>query len=133
MIPSKKILIVEDEPDVAMMLEISLSHMAGFRVLTVTDPLIAVDSAIEFAPDLILLDWMMPQKDGKSVLAELKNRSELTATPVIFLTASTNRTELEELARLSSGVVNKPFDLPSMIAELEVLLSLSEIVDQPTT
>jgi DNA-binding response OmpR family regulator len=128
-----KILVIEDEPDVAMMLETALSSMAGFRVLAVTDPLIAVDSALEFLPDLILLDWMMPQRDGKAVLAELENRNEFTNTPVIFLTASRNRAEQEELARLSSGVVNKPFDLPSMIAEIENLLSLGKTVDQPTT
>ena len=115
----EKILVVEDEPDLAMMLETGLTAIAGFVVKSETDPLSAVESALEFCPDLILLDWMMPLKNGKSVLIDLKGHHELARTPVIFITASMNRAELNELASISSGVIGKPFELPEVIAKIK--------------
>ena len=112
-----RILYVEDEPDIQAVAQIALESVGGFTVKTCSSGEEAVDNAVDFNPDLILLDVMMPGMDGPSTLAKLQNFPELENTPAVFMTAKVQPQEVEQL--LSCGaidVIAKPFD-PMTLAD----------------
>ncbi|MGE5309076.1 MAG: response regulator transcription factor [Deltaproteobacteria bacterium] len=82
----KKILLVDDEPDVLAILKKRL-EAEGYAVETAADGIEGLARAASFAPDAILLDVMMPNKDGFSMLSELQADEKLRMTPVIMVTA----------------------------------------------
>jgi CheY-like chemotaxis protein len=74
-------------------------------------------------PDAILLDVMMPGRDGPSTLAALQSDPSTAAIPVVFLTAKAMPTELERLRSLGAvGVLTKPFDPMTLAADLRAAL-----------
>ena len=84
---TKRILIIDDEPDFGMMIGLTLEQTGRYSTRQETDSLRAVTAAREFRPDLILLDVLMPGLDGGDVLAQLHADSALHNVPVFFLTA----------------------------------------------
>ena len=107
----RRILCVEDEPDIRMVLEVALGVVGGFdvRVLASGEEAIRVGPGLE--PDLILLDVMMPEMDGPTTLAAIRDVPELADVPVAFLTAKVQPQEIERFMRLGAiGVIHKPFD-----------------------
>ena len=118
-----RILIVEDEPGIAFTLESDL-QTEGYEVALVTDGAQAVHRARLEAFDLILLDVMLPNKDGFEICRELR-RGGLT-TPVIMLTAKTQ--ELEKVLGLDVGAddyVTKPFSPRELRARIRAILRRS--------
>ena len=106
-----KILYVEDEPDIQMIARVALENVGGFELLVCSSGVEAVEKAEAFAPDLFLLDVMMPGMDGPTTLAELRKISSLTKTPVMFMTAKVQPQEVEFLKSLNvADVIAKPFD-----------------------
>src|SRR4051812_27071747 len=92
-----KILIVDDEPDIVEFITYNLKGK-GYLTASANDGVEALRKAKEFRPDLILLDIMMPNKDGIQTLKELRQMHEFDDTAVIFLTAlSDERYEIEGL------------------------------------
>ena len=116
------ILVVDDDMDILELLKMSLES-DGFKVRTATDGYSGLQSARMNPPDLILLDVMMPQKDGFEVIQELKESEETQAIPVILLTA---RGQTEDKVRgLDTGAddyITKPFDLREVTARIETVL-----------
>jgi len=107
----QKILYVEDEPDIQMIARVALENVGGFELLVCSSGVEAVEKAEAFAPDLFLLDVMMPGMDGPTTLAELRKISSLTKTPVMFMTAKVQPQEVEFLKSLNvADVIAKPFD-----------------------
>ena len=97
-----KLLLAEDEPDVQLIARLSLKK-AGFTVVTVGNGLEVLERVAEERPDVILLDWMMPDMDGFETCRRLKADPATAAIPVIFLTA---RVQEAEVARaLALGAV----------------------------
>ena len=84
----KRILVVDDEPGITTLVKLNLEKTGRYEVETRNDPDAAVAAARDFKPDLILLDIVMPGKDGGELLAELQADDELKNTPVMFLTAT---------------------------------------------
>ena len=115
----KKILYVEDEPDIQAVARIALEAVGGFEVKICGSGKEAVESAAAFAPDLLLLDVMMPGMDGPTTLLELRKQPALAATPAMFMTA---KVQPQEVAHLKSlGVVDiiaKPFDPMGLSAQI---------------
>ena len=112
-----RILYVEDEPDIQAVAQIALESVGGFTLKTCSSGEEALDNAVDFNPDLILLDVMMPGMDGPSTLEALRKLPELANTPAVFMTAKVQPQEVEQL--LSSGAVDviaKPFD-PMTLAD----------------
>lgn len=106
-----KILYVEDEPDIQMIARVALENVGGFELLVCSSGVEAVEKAEAFAPDLFLLDVMMPGMDGPTTLAELRKISSLSKTPVMFMTAKVQPQEVEFLKSLHvADVIAKPFD-----------------------
>lgn len=118
----KKILYVEDEPDIQMVARVALENVGGFELLVCSSGAEAIEKAAEFEPELFLLDVMMPEMDGPATLAELRKIPALAKTPVVFLTSKIQPQELEYLKSLNiADIIAKPFDpmgLASHIREL---------------
>lgn len=113
-LPSK-ILIVDDEPDIVEFIGYSLKSK-GYLTSTARDGVEAIRKAKEFQPDLILLDIMMPNKDGYQTLRELRNMPEFEDTKIIFLTAlSDERSEIEGLKTGADDYIAKPIK-PELLA-----------------
>ncbi|HHJ80788.1 MAG TPA: response regulator [Candidatus Tenderia electrophaga] len=107
----KKILYVEDEPDIQAVAKIALEAVGGFELKTCSSGDEAIAAAPAFGPDLLLLDVMMPGMDGPTTLAELRKLSGLENTPIIFMTAKVQPQEVEHFKSLGAvEVIAKPFD-----------------------
>ena len=107
----KKILYVEDEPDIQMIARVALENVGGFELCVCSSGAEALEKAASFKPDLFLLDVMMPGMDGPTTLAELRKIPSLTNTPVMFMTAKVQPQEVEFLKSLNvADVIAKPFD-----------------------
>jgi CheY-like chemotaxis protein len=90
---SKRILIVDDEPDTVAVLRILMEH-EGYEVSTASNGKQALDSVAASKPDLILLDQMMPQMDGSEALRHLKSDEATKDIPVVILSAKDKPADL---------------------------------------
>ena len=116
------VLIVEDSLEIQTLLEFNF-HKAGYNVIIASDGDEGLDLAEECQPDVIILDWMMPQKSGIEVLKKLRRREATADTPVIMLTAKAE--EHDKLLGLEKGAddyVVKPFSPAELIARTGALL-----------
>ncbi len=111
----KRILYIEDETDLQWLVKHILESVGDFDVMVCSSGAEGLRSMEEFAPDLVLLDVMMPEMDGFSILRALRARPENNAVPVVFLTARTQEGD-EYLAAGASGVIAKPFE-PGRLVE----------------
>jgi two-component system alkaline phosphatase synthesis response regulator PhoP len=110
-----KILIVDDEPDIVEFITYNLKGK-GYLTASARDGVEALRKAKDFRPDLILLDIMMPNKDGIQTLKELRQMHEFDDTAVIFLTAlSDERYEIEGLRTGADDYIAKPIK-PELLA-----------------
>ena len=89
----KKLLIIDNEQELTEMLKTALEELGGFQVRTENNPSYAVEAARQFLPDLIVLDIKMPDLDGADVILRLRNETELTRIPVVFLTGNVSESE----------------------------------------
>lgn len=111
----EKILIVDDEPDIIEFISYNLKSK-GYLIETANNGVEAIRKAKTFRPDLILLDMMMPVKDGLTTLKELRIMPDFEEIPVIFLTAM--RDEKSEITGLQTGAddyITKPIK-PELLA-----------------
>ncbi|MDZ7723036.1 MAG: response regulator transcription factor [candidate division KSB1 bacterium] len=118
----KKILIVDDEKDIRDLLEFNL-EAEGYVIIKAKDGDEALKKAENAKPDLILLDIMLPQKDGWEVLRELRKKTNTNQIPVIFLTAKDN--EIDEIVGLELGAddyVVKPIAIRKLLARIKSTL-----------
>ncbi len=115
----QKILYVEDEPDIQAVAQIALEAVGGFTLKTCSSGQEALDNALAFGPDLMLLDVMMPGMDGPTTLQELKKIPELADVPAIFMTAKVQPQEVEFFKSLGAiDVIPKPFDAMTLAQTL---------------
>ncbi|MDH5326071.1 MAG: response regulator [Gammaproteobacteria bacterium] len=113
----KRILYVDDDADIRAIAQLALESVGGFDVCLCDSGAKALEEATAFAPDLILLDVMMPSLDGPATLQQLRIIPDLTATPAIFLTAKAHPDEISDLkAQGVIDVIIKPFD-PMTLSE----------------
>jgi CheY-like chemotaxis protein len=109
--PLKRILCVEDEPDIQTVARIALQDVGGFEVRVCSSGQEALAQAPAFHPDLILLDVMMPEMDGPTTLRALRACADTATIPVIFLTAKVQPQEVAQFKALGAlDVIAKPFD-----------------------
>jgi two-component system alkaline phosphatase synthesis response regulator PhoP len=110
-----KILIVDDEPDIVEFISYNLKGK-GYLTATARDGVEAIKKAKDFRPDLILLDIMMPNKDGIQTIKELRLMPEFEETAIIFLTAlSDEKSEIEGLKVGADDYIAKPIK-PELLA-----------------
>ena len=107
----KRILLVDDEPDILTVAEIALSQVGGFEVQAYNDSVKAIEEIEDLMPDLVILDMMMPNIDGMQTLSLLSNMTSVADVPVIFMTAKVQKNEIDSYLKAgASGVIRKPFD-----------------------
>jgi two-component system response regulator BaeR len=117
--PSPRILIVEDEPKLAALLADYL-HASGFRTDIVGDGRAVVPAVKASPPDLVLLDLMLPGRDGLDVCRELRTFSDV---PIVFVTARVE--EIDRLLGLELGAddyICKPFSPREVVARIKAIL-----------
>ncbi len=103
-----KLLVADDEPDMLRFLRSQLSDQ--YQVLEAVDGAQAVAKAIQFLPDIILLDMMMPEKDGLQACRELRQKASTLGLPIVLLTARADEeTKLAALSAGASDFLSKPF------------------------
>jgi two-component system, OmpR family, response regulator len=106
-----RILLVEDEVDIQAVARLALEAVGGFTVAICGSGSEAIQTAPAFAPDLILLDVMMPGIDGPGTLKALREIPAVADTPIIFMTAKVQPNEKAHYKELGAlGLVAKPFD-----------------------
>ena len=106
-----RILYVEDEPDIQAVARMALEVVGGFSVLVCSSGEHAIMAAPDFSPQLILLDVMMPGMDGPSTLRALRRHPQTAQTPVIFITAKVQPSEIAYYRALGAiDVIAKPFE-----------------------
>lgn len=117
---SKKILVVDDEESIATLLEYNLAH-AGYEVIIANDGEEGLQKAIDEQPDLIVLDLMLPKKDGMEVCKEL--RQNQIHIPILMLTAKDD--EIDKVLGLELGAddyMTKPFSPREVVARVKAIL-----------
>ncbi|MFT7537710.1 MAG: two-component system OmpR family response regulator [Hyphomicrobiaceae bacterium] len=118
------VLLIDDDHDLCAIVELTLSVLGGMTVTTANSGSQGIELAKQHAFDLIVLDVMMPGMDGKQTLLQLRKVDALRLVPVVFLTASVNKTEVEELCALSGHeVLTKPFEPEDLIEAMQSIAS----------
>jgi two-component system OmpR family response regulator len=113
----EKILYIEDDPDIQRIAVVALEHVGGFCVRVASSGIEGCSLAVEFQPDLILLDVMMPGMDGLATLEKLRANAATDAIPVVLMTAKAQRQEINLYHKSGAvSVIAKPFD-PMNLAE----------------
>jgi CheY-like chemotaxis protein len=116
---SFRVLHVEDEPDIREVVEVALSLDPDFETRSCCSGQEALTLAVDWAPDIILLDVMMPVMDGPATLLHLRENAKTAGIPVVFVTARAQSRELDLFRALGAiGVIPKPFDPMTLAASV---------------
>jgi CheY-like chemotaxis protein len=114
-----KICYVEDDEDIQRIVRMSLERIGKMTVQVVSNPTQAIEAMKTFGPDLVMLDWMMPEMDGPTLYRKMKAEPATSGLPVVFITAKAAQRDLDELTALgAAGTISKPFspkDLPDQL------------------
>lgn len=119
----KKILIVDDEPNIVMSLEYTFKKN-NFQVFIARDGQEALDILNNNIPDVIVLDVMMPMVDGYATLEHIKKDVQLKHTKVIFLSAKNKESDIEKgLSLGADAYMTKPFSIKKIVEQVNELLA----------
>ncbi|KAF4516586.1 hypothetical protein B566_EDAN003333 [Ephemera danica] len=120
---TKKILIVDDEPNIVISLEF-LMKKEGFEVAVASDGDEALAKVASFNPDLVLLDIMMPKKSGFEVCEILRADPERAGLRIIMLTAKGRDTEVAKgIAMGANAYITKPFSTKDLVVRVKEILA----------
>lgn len=116
------ILYVEDDLDIQTVAQIALEVVGGFQLKICSSGKEAINAAETMVPDLILLDVMMPEMDGPTTLEHLRKIQNTSQTPVVFMTAKVQASEVSYYKSLGAmGVIAKPFDPMTLAQQVRTL------------
>ncbi len=108
---AQHVLCIDDDEDILEIAKMCLETVGGLHVSCCNSGAEAIQLVREINPDLILLDVMMPDMDGPTTLIELRKQPQLDHTPIVFMTARVQPSEVQAYQALgASAVVPKPFD-----------------------
>ncbi len=125
--PTARVAVVDDDRFVREMLELGLTR-EGFTVETASDGIAALELVRRFAPDVIVLDIMMPKIDGVTLLPRLR---EITQAPILMLTAKGETGDkVESLAAGADDYLVKPFVFEELIARLQAKLRRPQLIEE---
>lgn len=117
-----RLMFVDDDQDILTIAKYSLENLKDVEIHYLSSSEKAIQDAIIFQPDMIFLDVMMPEMDGLSVLRTFKLIPSLSKTIIVFLTAKTQKEELESYLKLgATDIIIKPFNaltLPQTILDI---------------
>lgn len=124
----KSILIIEDDPDIALSLKYNLERSGPYKVDTAEDGVSGLRKAERTGPDLVLLDLNLPGMDGLEVCRRIRDRRDTAGTAIIMLTARTD--EAQKIDGLDAGAddyVSKPFSVKELLARVRAQLRRTEL------
>ena len=125
-----RLLLVEDEADIQTVASVALESIGGFDVEVCGSGREALERAPGFLPDIILLDVMMPEMDGPTTLAALRQLPAIADTPVIFMTAKTQAHEIRHFKEVGAlDVITKPFDPLSLADQIRAITNRGAATD----
>lgn len=117
-----RVLVAEDDPDILAVIALALGRVGGMEVTYCADGLAVLKQVPTVAPELILLDVMMPELDGLETLTRLRADPRTAAIPVVFLTARVQPSDLAAYrAKGALAVIGKPFDPMTLAQQLREL------------
>lgn len=117
-----KILYVEDEPDIQTVAKLALEMIGGYTLAVCSSGAEALERAIEFKPQLLLLDVMMPGMDGPTTLKKLRELAQTAQTPAVFMTAKVQPGEVAQYKELGAiDVIPKPFDPMNLAKQVQAI------------
>jgi CheY-like chemotaxis protein len=118
-----RILIIDDEEDIREVAALSLETVAGWEVVSASSGAQGLVRAIEYQPDAILLDVMMPGMDGPTTFRELRNNPATARIPVLLLTAKVQSSDQRRFADLGvEAILFKPFDPLTLATQISGVL-----------
>jgi CheY-like chemotaxis protein len=121
---NKRVLIIDDEPGIRQIVDISLKAIAGWEVLLAASGKEGINMAMEELPDVILLDVMMPEMDGIATFEQMQTNPTLQSIPTILLTAKAQTAEQRQFTELPiTGIITKPFKAPDLVKQMRSLLN----------
>ncbi|MEM6685289.1 MAG: response regulator [Bacteroidota bacterium] len=119
----KKILIVDDEPNIVMSLEYAFKKQQ-FEVFIARDGSEALEILQHQIPNVVLLDIMMPNVDGYQTLTKIRENDSLQHTKVVFLTAKNKASDIEKGLQLGADkYLTKPFSVKKIVSEILELVT----------
>jgi len=122
----QKILIIEDERDIADLVGFNLER-AGYEVLKAHDGITGADMAIQRRPDLVILDLMLPGKDGYRVFKDIRRDTRSSGIPVIMLTARAQTEDrIQGLEAGADDYLTKPFSPKELMLRVQAVLKRSD-------
>lgn len=117
----RRVMCVEDDADIRLILEFSLATLAGYDLCLCASGHEALAQAPAFRPQLVLLDVMMPGLSGPQTLAALRAQPAMAGVPVVFVTAKAMPDEVEDLLQHgATGIIVKPFDPVSLPQDIRI-------------
>lgn len=121
----QRILIVDDDVRISSLLKTFLEKLGRYEVRTENRSFAALSTALEFRPDLVVLDVDMPGKDGGDVAAELAHTPRFATTPVLFVTSLVggNEKRFQDVGGISRQFLAKPVDPQALLAAVRGLLT----------
>lgn len=118
----RRVLFIEDDPDIRDVAAMALELVGEMELCVCASGAAALAEGADFAPDLILLDVMMPGMDGPTTLARLRELPALAHTPAVFMTAKVQPQEVAALRALGAlDVIAKPFDPMQLAGRLHAI------------
>ncbi|MBC7979933.1 MAG: response regulator transcription factor [Armatimonadetes bacterium] len=122
----QKVLIVEDEVDIADLINFNLQR-AGYEVFKAHDGITGTEMAIQHRPDLVVLDLMLPGRDGYSVFREIRRDARTAKIPVIMLTARAQTEDrIQGLEAGADDYVTKPFSPKELVLRVHAILKRTD-------
>lgn len=116
----QRILHVEDDPSISLVTRVTLQKLGGLEVLSCQSGAEALEKAVAYDPQLVLLDVMMPGMDGPATLAALRRQLDLSKVLVLFMTAKVQDAEIAHYRSLGAqDVIIKPFDPLTLVDQIQ--------------
>jgi DNA-binding response OmpR family regulator len=120
----ERVLVVDDDPDIRTIARIALGAVGGMDVVCAADAEGALALAVERLPDLVVLDFTMPECDGFTCLEKLRGLPGGAAVPVVFFTARADTVDTARTAEAGvRAIIAKPFDPMTLAARLRAVLA----------
>lgn len=116
MADSLRVVLIDDDPDLRKLVQLTLEFTAGFEVMTAADGAQGIEAVRREKPDVAVVDVMMPEMDGYEVCRRLKGDSATSHVPVVFLTARKELNDQRAVEAGAHGVIVKPFE-PDRLAD----------------
>lgn len=123
----KRVMLVEDDPDIAVLVQIAIEEFGGLALIHFSSGFDALLAIAADPPDLLLLDYRMPDMNGAEIMSAAREIEVGRDLPIVFMTASLMPSHVERLCKLGAlEVIAKPFDPLTLADQLKAIWAAYE-------